>query len=75
MYYLRARPKADAIQFTVDQTALAKTKAESSQKQIIDKSTMLMKANPLVNDENALANRATIGLEYAAEPACENCSA
>ena len=26
MYYLRTRPKADAIQFTVDQTALAKTK-------------------------------------------------
>jgi ribonucleoside-diphosphate reductase alpha subunit len=28
MYYLRTRPKADAIQFTVDQTALAKTRAE-----------------------------------------------
>jgi ribonucleoside-diphosphate reductase subunit M1 len=26
MYYLRTRPKADAIQFTVDQTALTDTK-------------------------------------------------
>jgi len=25
MYYLRTRPKAEAIQFTVDQTALAQT--------------------------------------------------
>jgi ribonucleoside-diphosphate reductase subunit M1 len=29
MYYLRTRPKADAIQFTVDQTALAITKNAS----------------------------------------------
>jgi len=28
MYYLRTRPKADAIQFTVDQEALAKSRAE-----------------------------------------------
>lgn len=28
MYYLRTRPKADAIQFTVDQTALAKARAD-----------------------------------------------
>lgn len=28
MYYLRTRPKADAIQFTVDQTALAATRAQ-----------------------------------------------
>jgi ribonucleoside-diphosphate reductase alpha chain/ribonucleoside-diphosphate reductase subunit M1 len=26
MYYLRTRPKADAIQFTVDQTALNSTR-------------------------------------------------
>jgi len=30
MYYLRTRPKADAIQFTVDQAALAKTKQTDS---------------------------------------------
>ena len=32
MYYLRTRPKADAIQFTVDQTALAETKAAASKR-------------------------------------------
>ena len=30
MYYLRTRPKADAIQFTVDQTALAAAKSNGS---------------------------------------------
>lgn len=30
MYYLRSRPKADAIQFTVDQAQLAKTRAEDA---------------------------------------------
>jgi len=29
MYYLRTRPKADAIQFTVDQSALKKTRAKN----------------------------------------------
>lgn len=29
MYYLRTRPKADAIQFTVDQTALGNSKKAS----------------------------------------------
>ena len=32
MYYLRTRPKADAIQFTVDQTALAATRKANSAK-------------------------------------------
>jgi len=30
MYYLRSKPAASAIQFTVDQLALAKNKAESN---------------------------------------------
>lgn len=30
MYYLRTRPKADAIQFTVDMTALALTKTQDA---------------------------------------------
>ena len=30
MYYLRTRPKADAIQFTVDQSALVAAKAEGT---------------------------------------------
>jgi ribonucleotide reductase alpha subunit len=64
MYYLRTRPKADAIQFTVDQTALAKTKLDD-----------LERSASLENDENMLSNKVTPGLDYAAEPACENCSA
>jgi ribonucleotide reductase alpha subunit len=68
MYYLRTRPKADAIQFTVDQTALAKTKKVDSTKG---------EEEPVAveNNENVLANKATAGLDYAAEAACENCSA
>lgn len=64
MYYLRTRPKADAIQFTVDQSALAKSKNS---------------VKPAANKENAAtrveATKATNGLDYAAEPACESCSA
>lgn len=30
MYYLRSKPAANAIQFTVDQLALAKNKAEAN---------------------------------------------
>ncbi len=33
LYYLRTKPKADAIQFTVDQEQLAKTRLEESQHQ------------------------------------------
>jgi ribonucleoside-diphosphate reductase subunit M1 len=32
MYYLRTRPKADAIQFTVDQASLAKAVREQAAK-------------------------------------------
>lgn len=75
MYYLRSRPKAEAIQFTVDQAALAKSKkAVDGPVDEMVKPKKLMDAPAVVNDEN-LANRPTAGLEYAAEPACENCSA
>lgn len=33
MYYLRSKPAANAIQFTVDQVALAKKKAETETNQ------------------------------------------
>ena len=59
MYYLRTRPKADAIQFTVDQAVLAESVKESKDiKKMID-----------------IEGGATPSLEYAAEPACESCSA
>jgi len=65
MYYLRTRPKADAIQFTVDQTALAETKKANTK--------------AAVNDENVVnvgsSGNATKGLDYEAEVACESCSA
>ncbi len=76
MYYLRSRPKAEAIQFTVDQTALAKSKkvpsagTSSSLKSV----GILGMTTVLPNDENVV-NRSTTGLEYASEPVCESCSA
>ena len=62
MYYLRTRPKADAIQFTVDQTELAATK----------KADEVSSRNE--NKENK-PNRAIQGLDYQEEPECANCSA
>jgi ribonucleotide reductase alpha subunit len=53
MYYLRTRPKADAIQFTVDQTALAKSKqADLDAKKLLDNKTENKIVLPPVNDEN-----------------------
>ena len=72
MYYLRSRPKADAIQFTVDQSSLAQTRktdadaAAASQKELLVKSATV----PSLKDTGAVK-----GLDYEAEPACESCSA
>jgi ribonucleotide reductase alpha subunit len=64
MYYLRTRPKADAIQFTVDQTALAKTKqADLDSKKLIDNKTENKIVLPPVNDENTnMANQVFVYL-------------
>lgn len=64
MYYLRTRPKADAIQFTVDQTELAATKKFEQ-----DAATAA-----IAEKENA-TNGAVAGLDVMEEPACANCSA
>ena len=86
MYYLRTRPKADAIQFTVDQTALAKTKLMDSAK--AESAALLKKGLPAApavkgpqneNDVNE-SNRAGMvcalrGLDSAKDSACEMCSA
>ena len=77
MYYLRTRPKADAIQFTVDQQQLSKTvntegaKAAAGPIKVIGAAT----AASAVSESGVTDNRATVGLEYAAEIACESCSA
>ncbi len=69
MYYLRTRPKADAIQFTVDQTQLAQsTKQDAMSKKVEGKVAP-------ANDENSNVNGVVQGLEYQEEPACANCSA
>jgi ribonucleoside-diphosphate reductase subunit M1 len=61
MYYLRTRPKADAIQFTVDQAALKKNKqVESSSPKVLD-----------VNNKSQAEN----GLDTMEEPTCTSCSA
>lgn len=97
MYYLRTRPKADAIQFTVDQTALV----EARQKEAAAASAKLLStpprapksntskvavasmfspdpvlsASPAVNSNTSGALKATQGLEYAPEEACDSCGA
>jgi ribonucleotide reductase alpha subunit len=61
MYYLRSLPKADAIQFTVDQAALTATRAASA---------------PAAGGKPAATTTgATKGLAFEEEPACESCSA
>ena len=66
MYYLRTRPKADAIQFTVDQTALAQTrKADATSKAL----------NSKIQDKVEDTGKAIKGLEFEPEIQCESCSA
>jgi ribonucleoside-diphosphate reductase subunit M1 len=77
MYYLRTRPKADAIQFTVDQTALSATRQEEL-KQGAAASAKLLSTPPRKPKVSAAAvdgNKATTGLEYAPEEACDSCGA
>lgn len=62
MYYLRSLPKADAIQFTVDQTALSSVRAKKEER-------------PVSSSDGDGKSEATAGLAYAEEPACESCSA
>ena len=66
MYYLRTRPKADAIQFTVDQQQLSKTTAEGAP---------AASSKVVAKTVTDLASGPVSGLEYAAEVACESCSA
>ena len=70
MYYLRTRPKADAIQFTVDQTAL---KEQASRDNKADQAAAA--ASSTGGGADLSADKATKGLEYATEAACESCSA
>lgn len=71
MYYLRSRPKADAIQFTVDQTALAQTK-KSDKADAKTKVALQLTAPPFAPVSKPAP---TSGLDYEAEPACSSCSA
>lgn len=98
MYYLRTRPKADAIQFTVDQTALVEAKqkeAASASAKLLATPPRGVKSNPVkvaasasaltspttVIEASASGNgaveglKATQGLEYAPEEACDSCGA
>lgn len=67
MYYLRTRPKADAIQFTVDQVSLAQNKKIESKPTISNGQT----SEKVVGNNN----KSTKGLDYEPEVACESCSA
>ena len=79
MYYLRTRPKADAIQFTVDQTALKISQAKDTKQppSSPSKKALVGDKENATNDENLKkpANFSIAGLDEMAEPACANCSA
>ena len=80
MYYLRTRPKADAIQFTVDQTALKISQAKDTKQppsSPVKKVLVVSGKENTTNDENLKkpTNFAIAGLDEMAEPACLNCSA
>lgn len=68
MYYLRTRPKADAIQFTVDQTTLAQPTKSST-------ATATVSVNTKAKVVDDSIGSAVAGLDFEAEPACANCSA
>jgi ribonucleotide reductase alpha subunit len=80
MYYLRTRPKADAIQFTVDQTALNISNSTTSKTtQVSNRSVSNNNgsvSNAKVSNESEDSSiQAMKNLEFQEEPACENCSA
>ena len=87
MYYLRTRPKADAIQFTVDQTTLVKAKVPPSVKspersvgtqmpKTVEKGMLMPPSMPSSDsDRSLLESSSTVGLDYEAEVTCESCSA
>ena len=68
MYYLRTRPKADAIQFTVDQTALAKIRADGEKSAAGGPD----KAEAAGNTTEATMAQAQKALEAAKAKAAEN---
>ena len=69
MYYLRSLPKADAIQFTVDQAAL--TTSRAANKNTAAAEGVASTAAGAIPS----ANEATKGLAFEEGPACESCSA
>lgn len=68
MYYLRSLPKADAIQFTVDQASLTNARATAAP------STAAAPA-AASGAKIPAASQATQGLAFEEEQACESCSA
>eukprot|EP00605_Chrysophyceae_sp_TOSAG23-4_P002992 GSChrysophyteH1.ASY1.ANO1.3295.1 assembled CDS len=69
MYYLRTRPKADAIQFTVDQTALVSANENVKNKAVKAADVSVKLAS------DSMHTGAIKGLDTAEETACESCSA
>lgn len=85
MYYLRTRPKADAIQFTVDQAALSNAKNQEALVQSAKLLTAAALPPPVPPVANAPAATATApattagdsfaNLDYASEEVCDSCGA
>jgi ribonucleoside-diphosphate reductase alpha chain/ribonucleoside-diphosphate reductase subunit M1 len=81
MYYLRTRPKADAIQFTVDQAALSSAKNQEALAQsakLLTASTAPPAIPPVASTAPAPAaapSNSFSSLDYASEEVCDSCGA
>lgn len=75
MYYLRSLPKADAIQFTVDQAALTTSRAATTTADNAAAAAAAAKTAGADAGAAATTSGATQGLAFEAEQACESCSA
>ena len=76
MYYLRTRPKADAIQFTVDQEQLVADRLKEAKLNGNDKENAI-NANPgtsAAKETTPLVDKATLG-QVEVEEECLNCGA
>ena len=72
MYYLRTRPRADAIQFTVDQTALAKTKQLDS---FVSVNSVITTLPSTIQTEAVGMSCVYRGIGGDSDGTCEMCSA
>ena len=74
MYYLRTRPKAEAIQFTVSKEARQGLLNNGGEEKKIDENLLASKKMPLPQDQLS-QTKPKIGLETQEEEECVGCGA